>query len=181
MFPTSHDITPAYFPAALQALKGMLGNGNNVLIVTKPHLDIIQKLCIELFDFKPQILFRFTITTLDPEISCLWEPGAPLPEERLNALKHAYYAGYQTSVSAEPLLGNYVTARSIYDATEKYITDKIWIGKLNNGLRRILELSSPEVRNAYEDILRYQTPEGIQAIKETLRHARKLAWKESMK
>lgn len=180
MFPTAHDITPVYYPAALQALKGMLYNGNNVLIVTKPHLDIIQKLCNELLDYKPQILFRYTLTTLDAEISALWEPGAPLPEERLSALKHTYHAGYQTSVSAEPLLGNYVTARGLYSATEKYITDKIWIGKLNNGRNRIFELHRPEVLKAYEDILRYQTAAGIQAIKEILSHAPKIAWKESM-
>ena len=181
MFPTSHDITPAYYPAALQALKAMLSNVNSVLIVTKPHLDIIQKLCLELIEYQKQILFRFTITSLNPDVSLLWEPGAPLPEERINALKHAYHAGYQTSVSAEPLLGNYVTARFIYEETEKYVTDKIWIGKLNNGRMRIYELNSrPEVKKAYQDLLRYQTPEGIQRIKKVLKHAPKIAWKESM-
>lgn len=182
MFPTSHDITPAYYSAALLALKRILNHGNKVLIVTKPHLDIIKKLCLELFRCQKQILFRFTITTLNPDVSLLWEPGAPLPEERITALKHAYHAGYQTSVSAEPLLGNYVTARDIYDAAGKYVTDKIWIGKLNNGSRRIYELNSrPEVKKAYQDILRYQTPEGIKGIKEVLKHAPKIAWKESMR
>ena len=33
MFPSTHDITPAVFPAALQTLRNLLSAGNRVLIV----------------------------------------------------------------------------------------------------------------------------------------------------
>src|SRR5512137_940578 len=48
MFPTTHDITPFYLPTAIKALKELLAAGNNVLIVSKPHLECVVEMCEEL-------------------------------------------------------------------------------------------------------------------------------------
>ena len=56
MFPSTHDITPFYLPAALVTLKALLDKGNKVLIVTKPHMECITPLCAELAIYREQIL-----------------------------------------------------------------------------------------------------------------------------
>src|SRR4030042_4861648 len=45
MFPTTHDITPNNYQACESALINMLQAGNDVLIVSKPHAECIEKLC----------------------------------------------------------------------------------------------------------------------------------------
>jgi len=131
MFPTSHDLTPAILPDCLKTLTNMLSHGSNVLIVSKPHLEVIQTLCAQLAPYKEQILFRFTIgSLLDPTIQ-LWEPGAPLPQERIEALKHAYKLGFHTSVSMEPMLGDVVEMRRLVRTVYPFVSDSIWLGKMN--------------------------------------------------
>lgn len=44
MFPTTHDITPGNKEACLAALHTLLAAGNQVLVVTKPHLAIMRDL-----------------------------------------------------------------------------------------------------------------------------------------
>ena len=65
MFPTTHDITPGNVEEALTVLKKILVSGNQVLIVSKPHFEIIERMCGELDAWKAQILFRFTIGSGD--------------------------------------------------------------------------------------------------------------------
>ena len=48
LFPSTHDITPYNLEASIRVLKIVLAAGNDVLIVTKPRLDIITRLCSEL-------------------------------------------------------------------------------------------------------------------------------------
>jgi hypothetical protein len=45
MYPSTHDITPEILPQALQTLRGLLGGGNSVLFVSKPHLEVIEAIC----------------------------------------------------------------------------------------------------------------------------------------
>src|SRR5450759_4786524 len=75
MFPTTHDIFPEHINLTIAALHEWLSAGNNVLIVTKPHLDVIQTLCAALADYKKQIIFRFTIGSALDESLAFWEPG----------------------------------------------------------------------------------------------------------
>ena len=74
-------------------LRKLLAAGNEVLIVTKPHLECVERLCRELAAYKEKIVFRFTIGAMDDELLAFWEPGAPAFAERLAALKHAHAAG----------------------------------------------------------------------------------------
>jgi len=129
MFPTSHDITPDTLGFSSAFLKKILKPGNSVLIVSKPHLSCIRYLCETFAPFKDKVLFRFSIGTLQPDVSLFWEPEAPLPEERIVALSHAYESGFSTSVSIEPMLDQNVD--DVISAVTPYVTEKIWIGKMN--------------------------------------------------
>jgi DNA repair photolyase len=104
MFPTTHDITPEFLEPCITVLKKLLEAGNRVLVVSKPHLACIERICKEFSQYKDRILFRFTIGAFDNDLLAFWEPGAPTFDERLACLKLAYDCGFQTNVSVEPML-----------------------------------------------------------------------------
>jgi len=133
-FPTSHDITPHNLDAYLTVLKKLLEPGNEVLIVSKPNLECIKKICETASDYKDKILFRFTIGAMNNDILKFWDTNAPLYEERKESLKYAFDNEFQTSVSMEPLLDS---ANVVAMATElePFVTDAIWIGKMNHTSR----------------------------------------------
>jgi DNA repair photolyase len=135
MFPSSHDITPTHLADSITILKELLDKGNDVLIVTKPHLDCTKRICKDLAEFKNQILFRFTIGSADSAVLKFWEPNAPDFVERLECLKYAYHDGFATSVSSEPMLDDNIDA--VVSAVSPYVTETIWIGKANHLLSRI--------------------------------------------
>ena len=129
MFPSSHDITPAHLYDCMTFLNHILQSGNQVLIVSKPRLICIKPICDTFSPYKDKILFRFTIGSADSTILKFWEPNAPDFDERLESLKYAFNAGYETSVSCEPMLDD-----KIDDVIQKvipYVTETIWIGKPN--------------------------------------------------
>ena len=129
MFPSSHDITPAHFQENMTFLGNILAAGNKVLIVTKPHLECIKLMCDAFIPFKENILFRFTIGSADSNILKFWENNAPDFEERLESLKYAFNAGYETSVSCEPMLDDKID--QVIDQVLPYVTETIWLGKPN--------------------------------------------------
>ena len=129
MFPTSHDITPETVDNCILVLKKLLRVGNKVLITTKPSFECIHKLIHELREFKPQIQFRFTITSRKDKTLEYWEPHAPRFMERFQALIIAFYSRYETSISIEPFLDkNPIPLIQILDP---YVSKTIWLGKLN--------------------------------------------------
>ena len=129
MFPSSHDITPEILEDAVRVLKKMAEH-NSILIVTKPNLKCIQRLCYELQDYKESIEFRFTITSDQQETLDFWEPGAPSFKKRLEALRYATEGcGYYTSVSIEPFLSDPVP---LVNRLRHYHVHTIWIGPKNH-------------------------------------------------
>jgi len=98
MFPSTHGITPKGFDACMAVLENLFEAGNDVLIVSKPHLECIAEICTKFKEYKDQILFRFTIGAMDDEILSYWEPVAPKFEERLASLALAFGNGFRTSV-----------------------------------------------------------------------------------
>lgn len=86
MFPTQHDIVPATLDACLIVLGKLLVVGNEVLVVSKPHLPCIKAICEKFSAHKNKLIFRFTIGATDDAILSFWEPGAPLFSERLGVL-----------------------------------------------------------------------------------------------
>lgn len=180
MFPTTHDITPYYLESSITVLEKLLSSGNKVLIVSKPHLDCIVQLCERLDGFKDNILFRFTIGSLDPEICQAWEPGAPNPFERLAALSHAYNNRFNTSVSMEPFLDNVVNTIRDFKVMATYVTDKIWVGKMNK-LERRIDMSLPENQALVQQIKTNQTDTEIMYLFKKLKNHPKIEWKDSIK
>ena len=77
---------------------------NEVLVVSKPRVACVKRLCAELLPYRDQIVFRFSIGSTDSAVLSFWEPGAPGFEERLECLRIAHISEYVTSVSCEPML-----------------------------------------------------------------------------
>lgn len=180
MFPTTHDITPSTVDPCLVVLESLLEAGNRVLVVSKPHLSVIKELCAgRLSEWKDQILFRFTIGARDDSILRYWEPGAPIYGERIAALHHAFTTGYETSVSAEPLL-DVSDVGGLAKAALHFITDALWIGKLNNVGQRV-DCQTPEDFEAVAAIEAGQTDESVRAVYEQFKDNPKVKWKDSYK
>ena len=137
MFPSTHDITPFNVDAYIRVALLMLAKGNSLLIVSKPRMDCVIKMVEAFRDYKKQILFRFTIGTVDENVSLQWEPSAPLPVERRNSLQLAWEAGYRTSVCIEPMLQGANEAIRVVEWVRPYVTDTVWIGKMNKARLRV--------------------------------------------
>mgnify|MGYP001560726331 CR=1 FL=1 len=181
MFPTTHDIPPDKIEYCLIALRRMLGRGHTVLIVSKPHIESITRICEEFENRKLQIMFRFTIGSVHNETLRFWEPYAPLFEERMACLQHAFSKGFKTSISCEPLWDENPDA--IISAVSPYVTDTIWIGKANR-LRQNLRINGhgdPETMRRADEIIRAQNDEHIKALYARLRDNPMIRFKESIK
>lgn len=130
MSPSSHDITKDNALLALKVFKNILAAGNNLLIVTKPDYYVISYLNRFLTSYRHQILYRFTITTLqDYNREHLESKTSPCVSSRLKSLASSFLDGYKTSVSAEPFLDESVIdlVKTVYP----FVTDKIWLGPMN--------------------------------------------------
>lgn len=179
MFPSAHDITPGNIDAYLRVAKLILAAGNRLLIVSKPRLECIRRVVAELAAYHPQVMFRFTIGTMDPDVASFWEPGAPAPQERVEALRLGFEAGFRTSVSAEPLLGSVETAVDVLAAVRPYVTDTVWIGKLNKARQRVdltIQRNSAEV----ERIEAQQSDVEVVRLYERLAGDPMVRWKDSI-
>lgn len=129
MFPTSHDITVKSLFFCLATLQKLLYAGNEVLITTKPDYKCMKILLRALKEYKDQIQFRFTITSLEQEILKDWESAAPSYKSRLASLIKAFIEGYKTSVAIEPFLD--FNPIPLILTLVPYVTETVWIGKLN--------------------------------------------------
>jgi DNA repair photolyase len=179
MFPSAHDITPGNFEACLTVLNKLTGAGNQVLIVSKPRFDIIREICRQFDEDKDKIMFRFTIGSPNNEILRFWEPGAPSFEERLDSLAYAFEAGYQTSVSIEPML-DYEGVIELILAVDPLVTNAIWLGKMNH-IKKNLVIDSAELEAAVRWIENGQTEERIRVLYDVLKDNPKIKWKSCMK
>jgi len=179
MFPTTHDITPGNLDICVEMLKNMLAPGNNILIVSKPHLDCIKRLCSELDEYKNNILFRFTIGSANDKVLELWEPKAPSFEERLESLIHAFKSGFQTSISCEPMLDGNID--HVIEQVSPYVTNAIWLGKMNYPQKR-LETNGHHRMVAFAEHLSYiWDDENISVLYDRYKDNPLIKWKESIK
>lgn len=135
MFPTSHDIYPENLDICIRQLQKMLLAGNDVLVVSKFHPAVAERVAFELAPFRSQMVIRATITSADPDTLSYWEPHAPPFQDRLSALKHLYENGFQTSVLIEPLLDP--DPYTIVSAVTPFVNHSIWIGRMNQGVARL--------------------------------------------
>lgn len=174
MYPTSHDVTPLNINESIAVLLNLLGNGNQVLIVSKPHLECIERLCGELLLYRDQITFRFTIGALSDSILSAWEPGAPPFAERFAALKHACRCGYRMSVSMEPLLDQ-PHVLGLFRTLKRYVAESIWIGKLNKIRERTIGVTEKEIQR----VLKGQTERAVRETYKLLKDEPLVRWKDS--
>lgn len=182
MFPSIHDITPTNLEYCMEFLKNMLIAGNKVLVVSKPHEACIRRICATFDDslFKARLTFRFTIGSMRPESLAFWDNKSPAFEERLACLRYAFEKGYNTSVSCEPYFDN--TIESVVATLCPYITDTIWLGKLNKFEQRV-DTTGWGARewNMWYDVQKVQTDDYIWMLYNKLKDNPKVRWKESCK
>lgn len=181
MFPSTHDITQDHLTECITYLKKMLEAGNRVLIVTKPDLVCVKAMCKEFVPYKDQILFRFTIGSKDDSVLKFWEPDAPNYATRAASVKYAFEAGYSTSLSCEPMLDQRIDL--VIEDLRRYITDSIWIGKMNK-LRGRLSVNGfkhdEETQRAATQLLEWQKDENLEWLVEMYHGDPIIKWKESM-
>lgn len=181
MFPTSHDITPLNIDACTEVLFKMLAAGNDLLIVTKPHLSCINHLCSKLAPFRKQILFRFTIGTVHDDVMGFWEPDTTCFKERLDSLKHAFFKSFDTSVSSEPMLDGDID--KVVESVRPFVTDAVWLGRVNQ-IKSALAQNCPKdsrARKMADELLAVQTDEWIMTLYDRHRKDPKVKWKDSIK
>ncbi|MBV6419394.1 MAG: hypothetical protein DAHOPDDO_00610 [Ignavibacteriaceae bacterium] len=139
MFPSSHDITTDNLDVCKEVLRKLLVAGNEVLIVSKPDFYCIQSICDDFMEFRNQILFRFTIGSLDDKVLNFWEPNASSFNSRYNSLIYANRLGYKTSISCEPYLDHKII--ELVEKLRPFVTNSIWIGKANR-LKSIMAMNN---------------------------------------
>lgn len=180
MFPSSHDITPSILDDYCIVLRKLLEAGNQVLVITKPHLECIREICDSFQDYKKQILFRFTIGTQWIDVSEFWEPNAPTYSERIHCLGTAYKIGFATSVSCEPFLDDDTV--DLYNYCLPYITDSFWIGKLNSFNQRVnLDgVTGEQIKKFVNPLKEIQSDEYVMEMYNRLDGLPFIRWKDSI-
>ena len=179
MFPSTHDITPELLEPCMQVLGNLLWAGNEVLVVSKPHLECIKRICTDFGDHRGRILFRFTIGADDPALLQYWEPGAPPFDERLACLRHAKAQGFATSVSMEPML-DIVHAPRLVRKLLPFITETVWLGKMNAVSSRV-RVETDEDRRQADAVIASQTDEAVWALYDEMKDIPQVRWKDSIK
>jgi len=108
-----------------QAIEILHDNNLNVTILTKGG-----KRAERDFDLlTPNDSLAVTLTFLDEKPSLKWEPGAAIPEERIESLKKAHDLGIKTWVSLEPVIDPDVSIEIIRQ-THTFV-DLYKVGKIN--------------------------------------------------
>jgi len=174
-FPSSHDITPSNIDAYLKVLGNLLRAGNEVLIVSKPRLDCIKKICDVSQFFKDKILFRFTIGAMDDKILSFWEPKAPKYQDRVRSLAYAYEHGFRTSISMEPMLDT-PNIESMIKDLDPLVSEDIWLGTMNH-ITGIKKGADEQLLKKIEEIEAGQTPDKLTTIYNTYKKSSKIKWK----
>jgi DNA repair photolyase len=182
MFPSSHDITPFNVDAYIRVARLILAKKNRLLIVTKPSLACVDKIMRELDVYREQILFRFTIGATNEALTALWEPGAPDPLERLDALALAEERGFARSISIEPMLAGVEETMRVVKNVAPWGPATIWIGKMNK-IRLRVDDQTPEILAAMRLVEDQQRDSEILRLYEALPAALypTIRWKDSIK
>lgn len=184
MFPTTHDIAPDNVVDSIIAIESLLDKRNKVLIVTKANTEAIYQI-VEYFNepkAKENLEFRITIGSPDDYVLIEWEPNAPRYLDRLKSLRILHKNGFKTSVSAEPLLCECDRFYVLYREVQPYITDGIWIGKMNNCLSRVrMNTSSFEYDRMVRELMAYQCDANILSLYEQYKDDPTVKWKDSIR
>lgn len=181
MFPSAHDITPDNISECICVLLKLLDAGNQVLIVSKPHIGCVSLMCERFEQYRGQLEFRFTIGSTSDDVLAFWEPGAPNYVERVDCLRYAYAKGYRTSVSAEPYLD--ANVEHLYRCLALLITESFWIGTLREFEKRVHK-SGISVEQMYDyvgPLLECQSKAAVRRLYEKLDGRPLIKWKDSIR
>jgi hypothetical protein len=181
MFPSTHDITPVNLEACAAVLEKLLIVGDNVLVVSKPHLECVRSLCERLSPYREQIVFRFTIGSMDDSVVKYWEPNAPAVAERLECLKYAREQGYKTSVSSEPMLDADIDA--VVAAVRPYVSESIWLGRANQLVQAVGRNcpNDPEALEMARALNAVWSDAAVRGLYERYRNDPLIRWKDSIR
>jgi len=180
MFPSSHDITPEHLDESIKFLKKILDPGNEVLIVSKPHLECIERICTTFADAKDRILFRFTVGSASSDTLRFWEPNAPDYAERLSAIQLAYSKGFPVSIVCEPMLDDRI--EDVINDVAPFVSDSIWLGKGNLMFNRVKRNGGSRAQlEAVIALENLMSDEFIQGLYDRLKDNPMIKWKDSIK
>jgi DNA repair photolyase len=181
MYPTSHDCSSSNYDAYLAVLVKMLAAGNDVLVVSKPQLECIEKLCTALKAYKTHLTFRFSIGSADNKILKAWEPGASSFEERASCLELAFKKGYRAGVSCEPMLD--ADIGEVITKVRPFVTDTIWLGVANR-LRGTIAINCPGNSSVLEmanRLIELMNEDHIRKLYAQFKDDPLIRWKDSIK
>ena len=181
MFPSTHNISPEFLGPSMVKIQQILDSGSDILIVLKPYQKVVESICSRFEADKDRIIFRFTIGSTDDAVLKFWEPGAPSYEERKACLKYAYERGFETSVSVEPWWGGDID--SLITELRPFVTDSIWIGKMNRGKARMKNNGhwNPQTEAKYNELMSiWYADDNIMAIYNRYNGDPLIRWKESI-
>ncbi len=126
----------------------------SVSILTKSNLVLRD---LDLFKKMESVEVGFSIALSDVDAK-IFEPNAPLPSARINALKELHNAGIKTFVFISPIFPDITDVFAILDAIRGY-SDYVMFDTLNlkdfNNRTRILNVITqryPELKNEYHQI-----------------------------
>ena len=178
MFPTSHDITPRFLDDCVTVLKKLLAAGNEVLIVSKPHLECVERLCRELAEHKDKIVFRFTIGAMDDKLLRFWEPVRRLcgAAGSAEACPRAWIPHQRQRRAHAGRAARGGTLRGAGAVRHRY-----HLVRQDEHVRRRVEVKSAEDEAAVQKIEENQTDERIVELYGRLKDKPKVAWKDSFK
>ncbi len=184
MYPSTHDVTERNLSESVCVLRKLLKAGNKVLLVSKPNIGCIANICEEFQKYRKQLVFRFTIGSLDDYVLKFWEPNAPAFGERKQCLKYAWSQKYQTSVSCEPFLDCEVgKIVALFEQLKPYVTNSFWIGKLRHFTKRVvLEGATDDDRERFVEPLKAaQSDEFILGLCQRMNREPLILWKDSIR
>jgi hypothetical protein len=183
MFPTAHDITPEVMEPCRQFLIKLLDPGNEVLLVSKPHLVVMKYLwmsdAIWAATRKGRLTFRFSIGSHSDKARRYWEPGAPSIDERIECIKFIRESDGKVGVSSEPLLEPWNVSDMAAELLP-LINDTWWIGPINHIAQRVQCVTGQDYHEARE-IGNWQTPALVREMYEKLKAKPQVRWKDAYK
>jgi hypothetical protein len=168
-------VTDVYQP--LEAEKRLTRSVLEALITAGVPINLLTKNKLVLRDFDllarfPQALVSVTITTLDPDVAAIIEPGASTPEERLEVIRQARAAGFHAGVMAMPFCPGISDGTDsmgrLFDAARNAGAEFVFPGgvTLRPGRQKDLFLATvaenwPSLSPTYERIFAENRPSGM--------------------
>lgn len=147
-----------------------------ILAKHKWSVDVLTKSDLVLRDldvfkqFDKKISIGFTITTLNPKFAMLLEPGASIPEKRIEALTTLKSSGIETYVFIGPVLPYFTNLKQIFGALQDKV-DHLLIDTLNikgenwRGVDKTLKDHYPQLLKEYREKLFENRPKYEKELK----------------